>query len=185
MMNPEVANRFKGDMSIRATGAKSIVAKAVENQRSMELLQATSNPMDMEVLGQEGRASLLRGIMRNYDMVDVAPTAEDMEKRAAEAAQQPQPPSDSEVKLQIEQIRADTRLQDQAMEDKNAQAEREVRLTIAKMEMDMKQLDLQVAQVQNKENNEAKMQQTALKSSNENARMQLEMAIKEKHGTGI
>ncbi|RLC98633.1 MAG: hypothetical protein DRI65_18030 [Chloroflexota bacterium] len=185
MMDPDVSNRFKGDMKIRATGAKSIVAKAVENQRAMELLQATSNPMDMEVLGQEGRATLLRGIMRNYDMVDVAPTAEDMEKRAQEASQQEKPPSPEETKLEIEKLRSQTRIEDQKLEGQLAREQMAMDMQIAQMELERKQIDSQIAVTNAEADRQAKTQQIALKESNSNSRFQTEVALKQSGMTGV
>lgn len=185
MLNPEVDSRFKGDMQIQATGAKSIVAKAVQNQRNMELLQATANPMDQEVLGQEGRAALLRNVMSNYDMADIAPTEEEMEQRKQEQQSQPPKPSPEETKLQIEQMRSETRLKDQELESVLAEKQMETDIRIAEMELERKQLDSQIAIVQNQANNEAKLKEAALRESNSNARFKAETDLKLEMGTGI
>jgi len=185
MMNPEVPNSFKGDMQIIATGAKSVVAKAVENQRRIELLQATANPMDMAVLGEEGRSALLREIITSYDMTDVVPSAEEMEKKKAQAAQQPKPPSPEEVKLQIEQIKSQTRLEDQKLEMELAMQQQQTDLKIAQMELERKQIDAEIAMIQNQQNNETKLKEAALREKNANARFQYEATLKDEHGTGI
>jgi len=187
MLNPEVPNRYKGDMSVVATGAKSIVAKAVENQRSMELLQATANPIDQEVLGPDGRAALLRNILRNYDMVDIAPTAEAMEKRKEEKAKQPPPPSPEETKLKIETMRSETRLKDQELESELAMKQQQTDLEIANIELQKKEIDAQIAITNNRDNNETKLKDTALKETNENTRFELEAQIKANSpsGTGL
>jgi len=185
MMNPEVSNSFKGDMSIDAIGAKSIVAKAVENQRAVELLQATANPMDMEVLGKEGRSALLRTIVSNYDMNDIVPSIEDIEAKEKMQAEQPPQPSPEETKLEIEKMRAEVRIKDQELENQNSEAQRTLDLQIAQMEFEAKQLDLKIAQVQNQENNQAKLQEIALREKNQNARFEYEANLKNVHGTGI
>lgn len=187
MMNPEVDNRYKGDMHIKAIGAKSIVAKAVENQRSMELLQATANPIDQAVLGEDGRAALLRTIMRNYDMVDIAPTSEEMEARKEQQSKQPSPPSPEETKLKIEEMRSETRLKDQEMESQLATQQQETDLAIANIELQKKEMDMQIAITNNKDNNETKLKNTALKETNENTRFELEANIKANSpsGTGL
>lgn len=187
MLNPEVGSRYKGDMNIKANGAQSIVAKAVENQRSMELLQATANPIDQEVLGKEGRASLLRSILRNYDMSDVAPSAEEMEKRKEEQAKQPPQPSPEETKLKIEEMRSQTRLEDQRLESDLAMKQQEVDLQIAQIELEKKQIDAQIAITNNQDNNATKLKDTALRETNANTRFELEAQIKANSpsGTGI
>lgn len=187
MLNPEVGSRYKGDMNIKANGAQSIVAKAVENQRSMELLQATANPIDQEVLGKEGRAALLRSILRNYDMSDVAPSAEEMEKRKEEQAKQPPQPSPEETKLKIEEMRSQTRLEDQRLESDLAMKQQEVDLQIAQIELEKKQIDAQIAITNNQDNNATKLKDTALRETNANTRFELEAQIKANSpsGTGI
>jgi len=188
MMDEEVDNKYKGDMSVQAIGAKSIVAKAVENQRAVELLQATANPMDMEVLGQEGRAALLRSVIRSYDMVDIVPSEEDLERKMQEVKEQEQgqqQQSPEEIKLQIEKMRSDVLLKDQELENQNAEAQRQMDMQIAQLDLEKKKIDAQIAITNNTANNEAKMKQIALKESNNNARFQSEVALKQAGGTGV
>ena len=185
MMDPEVPNSFKGDMQIQAIGAKSIVAKAVENQRAVELLQATANPLDQELLGKSGRAAIYRTIQRNYDMDGLVPSEEELDKQEKQKQQQPPQPSPEETKLEIENIRANVRIKDQELENSNAEAQRTLDLRIAEMELEGQQMQLQIAQVQNQQNNDAKMKQIALKEQNANARFKSEMVVKETTGTGI
>lgn len=185
MMDPEVPNSFKGDMSIQAIGAKSIVAKAVENQRVVELLQATANPLDSQLLGEKGRASLYRSIGRNYDIDGLVPTEDELDQRAKEAAAAPPQPTPEMTKLEIEKIRAEVRIKDQEMENQNSEAQRQLDLKIAQMEFESKQLDLQIAQTQNQANNEAKLKGIALKEQSANARFETEVALKESGKTGV
>ena len=185
MMDPDVPNRYKGDMDIAATGAKSIVAKAVENQRNVELLQATANPLDAQLLGERGRANLLRAITDSYDMQDIVPSEEELDSKAKEAAGQEKPPSPEEVKLQIEQIRAQTRLEDQNLESALAEKQMQVDIQLAQMELQRKEIDSQIAITNNQANNDSKMQQIALTQQNNNARMEAELAVKRELGTGI
>jgi len=187
MMDPSIDSRFKGDMKIEAVGAKSIVSKAVENQRSMELLQATANPIDQAVLGQEGRARLLRTIMSNYDMTDIAPSEEELQEKAQQAQQQPKPPSPEETKLKIEEMRSQTRLKDQELESELAMKQQQTDLEIAQIELQKKEIDMQIAITNNRENNETKLKDTALKEQNSNVRFQAEAQIKANSpsGTGL
>jgi len=187
MMDPDVPNYYKGDMRIVAIGAKSIVAKAVENQRSVELLQATANPLDAQLLGESGRAAIYRSIGRNYDIPGLVPSEEELEERAAqqqEQAQQP-PPSPEELKLEIEKLRSQTRIEDQKLESELAKQQQETDLQIAKMELERKKIDAEIAVVQNKENNQAKLQQVAIKEKNANTRFQSEINLKAQTGEGI
>jgi len=91
----------KGDFKVVAKGAMGLVAKEQLQVRRNEFLQATGNPVDMQILGAQGRAYLLREVAKTLQMDTdkLVPTTEQlefrMEKQMAaqlvQAAQQPQP----------------------------------------------------------------------------------------------
>lgn len=53
---------FKGDEEIRVRGVAVALQRETERQRQIEMLQATANPIDMQILGLRGRAALLRSV---------------------------------------------------------------------------------------------------------------------------
>lgn len=59
---------LKGDVNIIARGATSLVAKDTAQVRRNEFLMATANPVDMQIVGVEGRAAILRETAKNLDM---------------------------------------------------------------------------------------------------------------------
>jgi hypothetical protein len=61
-----------------ARGSNSIVAKETAQVRRNEFLQATANPIDMQIMGIDGRATLLRETARQLDVNpdDVVPPRE-------------------------------------------------------------------------------------------------------------
>ena len=61
---------LKGDVHVVARGASSLIAKETAQVRRNEFLQATANPVDMQIVGVEGRAALLRETAKGLD-VDV------------------------------------------------------------------------------------------------------------------
>jgi hypothetical protein len=81
---------FKGgDINIVALGALSLVAKESAQQRTIEYLQATANPIDMQILGLEGRAELHRRVLPRLDLPNpdkVVPPAAVLRQRMAEQA---------------------------------------------------------------------------------------------------
>jgi hypothetical protein len=81
---------LKGDVNIVVRGANSAVAKDAIHLRRNEFLQATANPIDMQIVGAEGRATLLREIAKDLDVnVDrVVPDAEAVKLKAAAINQQ-------------------------------------------------------------------------------------------------
>lgn len=59
---------LKGDVAIVARGAMSLATKEAAQVRRNEFLVATANPFDMSIIGPEGRANVLREVVRTLDM---------------------------------------------------------------------------------------------------------------------
>lgn len=59
---------LKGDINIVVRGANALVAKEAAQVRRNEFLAATANPFDMQILGVEGRAEVLREVVKTLDM---------------------------------------------------------------------------------------------------------------------
>lgn len=58
----------KGDVNIVARGALAMAVKEAAQVRRNEFLQATANPVDMQIVGLEGRAALLRESAKGLDI---------------------------------------------------------------------------------------------------------------------
>lgn len=59
---------LKGDCAIVARGATSLVAKESAQVRRNEFLMTTNNPVDLQIVGVEGRAAVLRETAKGLDM---------------------------------------------------------------------------------------------------------------------
>jgi hypothetical protein len=59
---------IKGDVDIVPRGAVNLAVKETTNVRRVEFLNATANPVDMEIIGVEGRAAILREIAKGLQM---------------------------------------------------------------------------------------------------------------------
>ena len=83
---------LKGDVQIIARGAESLISKENAQLRRTEFLQATANPIDLGIIGAQGRAAVLREVAKNLDMdVDkVVPPLSQIKAKAAEAQMQAQ-----------------------------------------------------------------------------------------------
>jgi hypothetical protein len=82
---------IKGDVQILPRGAVNLATKETLNARRIEFLQATANPLDLELMGTDGRAAILREIAKGLHMPadEVIPSRE---KLALKGASQPQVP---------------------------------------------------------------------------------------------
>lgn len=67
---------IKGDVEVVAKGAINLAVKETVNIRRIEFLNATANPVDLEILGKEGRATILREVAKGLQMPveDVVPS---------------------------------------------------------------------------------------------------------------
>jgi hypothetical protein len=74
---------IKGDCEIVAGGASAVIAKGQQLIRLMELLDRTRNDVDMQIIGYEGRAELLKRVFHKYelDLDDIIPGKEELVAR--------------------------------------------------------------------------------------------------------
>ena len=59
---------IKGDVQFEARGASQLMVREQQQLRRAEFLQLTSNPIDMDIIGPDGRAELLRETIKTLDM---------------------------------------------------------------------------------------------------------------------
>lgn len=85
---------LKGDLEVVARGAMSLMTKDAAQVRRNEFLRATANPFDMQIMGLDGRAAVLRETVKSLDMnsEDVIPSVSTVRLRAAMAQAQAMPP---------------------------------------------------------------------------------------------
>lgn len=87
-------NSCKGDFKVIARGAMGLVAKEQLQMRRNEFLQATANPVDLQIVGPKGRAYLLREVAQSLQMDTdkLVPTVEkiEFEQQKLQAMQQMQ-----------------------------------------------------------------------------------------------
>lgn len=88
MLDPEIPMEAKGDARIKSRGSDALVHKEAELIRQQELLAATNNPTDMQIIGLEGRREQLEDIYKANSLGHVVPTKDELQQRLA--AQQPQ-----------------------------------------------------------------------------------------------
>jgi hypothetical protein len=105
LYDPDIS--CKGDFKVFARGAMGLVAKEQLQMRRNEFLQATANPIDLQIIGAQGRAYLLRTVAESLQMDTnkVVPTTEQIEfkqeqlammhqqQMAQQQQQQPAPPA--------------------------------------------------------------------------------------------
>jgi hypothetical protein len=89
---------IKGDVSVVAKGAVNLAVKETVNIRRIEFLNATANPFDIEIIGKDGRAAILREVAKGLQMPveEVVPSREksvfNQQQAALAMASMPQQP---------------------------------------------------------------------------------------------
>jgi hypothetical protein len=80
---------LRGDENIVVRGVTKVLAKETERARQLEFLSLTANPIDLQIIGIEGRANILRSIAKDLglDEGSPVPTKEQLRANAQEAAQ--------------------------------------------------------------------------------------------------
>lgn len=121
MLNHE-DNTIKGDAQVVPRGASAMLQRDSIRNDHMAFLELTANPVDLEIMGQEGRSKILRSLAKTYpDLPNPIPSEEEREMAARTAEQQGSP---EELQAQIEAQQAQQIQQAQAEKDAQELASR-------------------------------------------------------------
>lgn len=90
MMYHEDAS-IKFDASVTATGSSSMITRDRNAMAKQQLLQLTSNPVDMEIIGREKRARLIASIAEDSDLEGFMPSEKEVRDKLTQQGQQPNP----------------------------------------------------------------------------------------------
>ena len=119
--------RYSDDMSIKGDcravprGASAMLLREQTQQARQQFLAGTTNPADMEIIGVEGRARLLRSIADQLDMPGLVPDDDAIKARMEQQGQQQAEQQQQAAQLEAGKAQAET-AHKQASADK-AQAE--------------------------------------------------------------
>lgn len=98
----------KGDGRIVAKGTAAILIEDQAQQRRAAFLQQTANPIDMQIIGLQGRAEVLRELTKSLGMPasEIVPSSDEIAQKQAAQAQQVPPEQRVEMaKLELEQAK--------------------------------------------------------------------------------
>jgi len=81
---------MKGDCQVVPRGALAILVKEQTQLRQQEFLDRTANPVDMQIIGIEGRAALLREVAKSLDIAEdkIVPSEEILRQKTQNALTQ-------------------------------------------------------------------------------------------------
>ena len=89
VMLTDTTGLLTGEEEVRVLGVNVAIQKETQRARQMEFLQATANPIDMQIIGPKGRAKALRPIADTLGLPgqDIVPTDEELDKQQQMAQQ--------------------------------------------------------------------------------------------------
>jgi hypothetical protein len=180
LYDPDVS--IKGDLRVIARGSSALIAKAATQARRNEFLQITANPIDMQLIGLEGRAELLRQMVADMDLdPELVPDRDAIKQKQEQMAQQgPKDPqmAIAQMRLQAEKEKLEMQLRDNEME-------RQAKVAIASMSRDGDMMELAEKGKLTLEQIKAKLGEVAIKERGARQRIADEAAIKARFGSGI
>jgi len=168
---------FSGDIEVKVHAVEAITIKAAQSQLQKEILQATANPMDMEILGMVGRGEILRSVYKGANLPeDAVPSALELkEKEAAKAfagerqaaAAQEAEQAKSQVGLQATQMQVEGQM---AMH----QETQKVKVADIQQKAEAKQTDQQLKAVEIQQRAEAEANKGATKLASDREKIAAE-----------
>lgn len=109
VMLTDTSGMLRGDESIAVKGVAVAIQKETDRMRKLEFLQITGNPLDMQVIGLEGRAAVLRAIADDLGMpeAEIVPSEDELRARLEQQAAIAAAESDDPNAHQAERLRAE------------------------------------------------------------------------------
>lgn len=103
-------HQFTGDISVVAHGSQALTLKGAEQMRRNEFLQVTANPIDQEIIGNIGRAEILRVMANDLGLGEnIVPNRQELKR--AQAQKQAQQAEQTSQPVQAAQIQNETNMQ--------------------------------------------------------------------------
>jgi len=92
MMLTDTSGVLRGDEAITIMGVNVAVQRETQRSRQLEFLQITGNPLDMQILGPRGRATVLRKVAGDIGLPgeEIVPSEDKLEQMEQQQQQQQQ-----------------------------------------------------------------------------------------------
>jgi hypothetical protein len=92
LMLTDIEGILSGDENINVMGVKMALQRETQRARQLEFLQITANPIDVQIMGPQGRAKVLRAVSETIGIPGDGLVPDDEELAARQEAQAQQPP---------------------------------------------------------------------------------------------
>lgn len=129
---------IKGDCKVVPRGASAMLLREQTQQARQQFLAGTANPIDMEIIGVEGRGRLLRSIADQLDMPDLVPDDEEIKARMQQKGQQQAEQQQQMAQLEAGKTQAETAHKQASAEKTQAEAQQvmlEIKALLGQLQM--------------------------------------------------
>jgi hypothetical protein len=183
MLDKTETFNYTGDINVCTIGSNAMSIKSAEATKRNEFLQATGNPQDVNVMGYEARAEILRKQAEDLGMPGILPTnyeiRKKLEKQEAQQAQAAQANAEAE-KAKVDKSLQATQIQ---IEGQKQMHQGSMQVQMAKLQSDMqkfmKSMELQMGELMLKANkNKTEAASKALEEEGKDKRQNQEIALK-------
>lgn len=145
---------YTGDINVVTVGSNIMSIKSAEATKRSEFLQATGNPQDIQVMGYEARAEILRKTSEDLGMPGILPTnyeiRKKLEKQEAQQAQAAQAQAEAE-KAKVNKSLEATKIQ---IDGQKEMHQGSMQVQMAKLQTDMqkfmKTMEIQMGELMRK-----------------------------------
>jgi len=182
---------YTGDMNVIPIGSSALVIHGAEQLRRNEFLQLTSNPTDLQIIGMEGRASLLREMAADLNFNEnPVPSRLAVKKKEEEVKEQQQQQQQAEAQNGNKSVEATTiQIEGQkAMHQGTLQAkqtDQQLRKEKQDTEAQLTAAKLQIARENADKNTAARVETTRMATEGKDLLSKREIALKLQTGSGI
>jgi hypothetical protein len=92
LMLTDTTGTLKGDESVQVMGVNVAVQRETQRARQLEFLQITANPIDAQIVGPKGRATILRSVAQTIGLPgeEIVPSEDKLAQMEVQQAQQQQ-----------------------------------------------------------------------------------------------
>lgn len=181
---------YTGDINVVTIGSGTLSIRSAEATKRSEFLQATANPQDINIMGYETRAAILRKASEDLGMPGIFPTnyeikkkLEKQEAQAAEAQKAQAQADEAKVNKSLEatkiQIDGQKEMHQGSMQMQMAKLQADMQKFMKKLEVDMTDLKRKF------QADQGKAMGKVLEEEGKDKRQSQEVALKLKAGEGI
>jgi hypothetical protein len=182
--------KYSGDINVATIGSRTLSIRGAEATKRNEFLQATANPTDMEVMGIEGRAAILRKMGEDLGLPNVIPT--DFELKQKIKKQQEQQAAAEQAMAQAEEAKATAGIEATTVQIEGQKAmhlatmQKEMAALQVRMKEHQEEMQLKVAEIQRKMKADSdKATISAIQEKGKTDRQTQEVALSINKGEGI